>query len=402
MQPPSDIIEVNFIDTFSIDAYSQREDSVRTDRTALYLLGSINDPVFGLSKASFCTQINLPPANVDFGSNVIIDSLVLSLAHKGFYGNDKYINPVTVKVYEIDEDIALQGSYFSNHQVKVKKLLALKKLILRPTDTVVVDGQTYSPHIRIPLDNNLGKEFVEAAALGKLQNNSTFKDYFKGLYVDVEYANIGGVIYYFDLLSSISKVTFYYRTSGDTLSFDFPIDDQSERFNVFKHNYLSASNDLIEQLNLNSPVKTNRLFLQTRAGIKVNFSFPTIKEIEKDYKVIINKAELVFRVDESDFSSSIYPLPSKLALVKLKEDGSYAFMPDQTEAYFDGEYDADRKEYSFVISKYIQNLLLDSEISYGLSLFVAGSSSLADRVVLHGTNSEISKPKLKISFTKIK
>lgn len=67
IQPNSDIIEIfngeviNEIDSLNPPLYSlslstHSEDSLRTDETTSLLLGSINDPIFGLNEGSFLTQ----------------------------------------------------------------------------------------------------------------------------------------------------------------------------------------------------------------------------------------------------------------------------------------------------------------------------------------------------------
>jgi hypothetical protein len=398
VQPVTDQINVKYVDSLQVNAYTLREDSVRSDRTLYYLLGSINDNVFGKSTASFATQLNLPSSNITFPQDATVDSIVLSLVVKGYYGNDKHINPLQIRVYEVDDMLYPDSSYYSMQTLNKKSLIGAKNCIPNLTDSVFVDNSKLPPHVRIPLDNNLAKRFIEDAAGGSLANNATFTEYFKGILVEVIPASIGGSIYYFDILSTASKVTLYYHTAEQSSSFSFLINDKCARFNMYTQDYTTANADFQSQL-ANQGQPSEKLYLQSRAGTKINISFPDIKNIIDPYPVIINKAELVFKVDAGDITSGIYPVPVRLTLVKYKEDGTYAFMADQASASFGGEYNSSKKEFKFNISQHIQSIIKEEAEDYGIALVVSGASTRGDRVVLHGMLSGENKPQLKLTYT---
>lgn len=399
VQPPSDQLNILFTDTFSVEAITMLEDSVRTDKTSYYLLGSLNDPIFGFSEAGFCTQINIPSSSITFPDNITVDSMVLALLPKNYYGNDKYVNPMTIRVYEVADMLSVDSVYYSNDQIQKEGLIGSTTCIPNLKDSVWVNGSKLPPHVRVPLDINLAKRFIEDASYGFLSNNTTFTDYFRGIYVETLPFSSGGTIYYFDLMSTYSNITLYYHTPTDTAEFTFLINEKCARFNLFENDYTSATPDLINQLATPSTGGSDKLYVQSRGGIKVDISFPTIKNLIDPYPVIINKAELIFSIDETDITSSIYPIPAKLTLIQYKEDGSYTFLPDQTDATFGGSYDSSSKEYHFIISRHIQNLLKDGYEDYGITLIISGASTRGDRVVLNGMNHPFKKPRLKISYT---
>ncbi len=95
VQPPNDKLNVFTVDTTAVIAYSQIVDSVKTDETSLTLLGSMVDPVFGSSTASFYTQFRLSQTAFDFGTTPFPDSLVLALDYEDFYGDST--SAMTVK-----------------------------------------------------------------------------------------------------------------------------------------------------------------------------------------------------------------------------------------------------------------------------------------------------------------
>lgn len=401
VQPESDKLNVKFVDTLTINAVSQREDSVRTDKVSLYLLGSINDPVFGFSNCSFTTEINLPSSNVVFPADVKVDSIVLTLYLKSFYGNDKYVNRMKVNVWEVTETLNVDSVRFSNQAVSKGQLLGSKTLIPNVKDSVLIDGVMFPPNIRIKLDNNLGKRFIEAAANGQLANNISFVEYFKGIHVEALPFNQGGMVYYIDLLNGFSRLSLYYNSPNDTGIFNFTIGQKCARFNTFTHDYSIAVSDLKNQMSDSNIVFNQKLYLQTRAGVKVHLNFPTIKNLVDPYPIIINKAELVLPIDETDVSSKSYPVPPRLVLATYNEKGEYAFLPDYSDPRFGGEYNKVKKEYRFNITRYVQDALRDGYVDRGLVIFISGSSARADRLVLSGTASTGRKPQLQISYTVI-
>jgi hypothetical protein len=326
--------------------------------------------------------------------------MILSLVVKGFYGNDKYINPLHIGVYEVEDLLYPDSSYFSFQTVQKKSLIGSKSCFVNIKDSVTVDGSTLPPHIRIPLDKNLAKRFIEDASNGSLANNSIFTDYFRGILVEAIPAGVGGSIYYFDLLSTASKITLYYHTPSQNTSFSFLINDQCARFNMFTHDYFSAHPDFSNQLT-NPGQASEKLYLQTRAGTKINISFPTIKQMNVPYSIVVNKAELVFKIDQLDVTNNIFSVPSKLTLVKYKEDGSYVFIADQSSSTFGGDYDSVNKEFRFNISKHIQSIIKEDAEDFGIALVVSGASTRADRVVLNGMLSNDFKPKLRLTYTLI-
>ena len=87
IQPPGEELKYFVTDTFSVFAYSVREDSVKTDKLGLSLLGSMFDPVFGKTTASIYTELRLTSLQLNFGEGAVIDSIILKMAYVGVYGD---------------------------------------------------------------------------------------------------------------------------------------------------------------------------------------------------------------------------------------------------------------------------------------------------------------------------
>ena len=242
VQPVNDQLNVVFSDTTTIVAYTVAEDSVRTDETIYNLLGSYKDPVFGTSSASFLAQVRLAANGFPFGTTPVNpDSLILSLAYSGYYGDIRV--PQTVNVYEMDNTVYKDSAYYSNLKVSVKpNQIASLYFTPKPYDSVMVDGVKYAPHLRIKCSMNFATQLLQGTSTD-YTDNSTFLKFCKGLYITtvpvtsndshLPYVNNGAIIY-FNLLSSLSKLTLYYHHSSplDTLKCNFIFNEYSARINT--------------------------------------------------------------------------------------------------------------------------------------------------------------------------
>lgn len=394
LQPDQDRIQVLHTDTIAINAYSVLEDSIRTDEPAQILLGSMFDPAFGKTVASFYTQLRLSSNAPDFGTNPVLDSLVLQLAYSGYYGDTTAMQ--TIRVQELVHDIYLDSNYFSNqHIVRDPFDYANKQFYPRPKSPFPLNGDTLQAMIRVRLSDqspDLGNKILNAPA-EFLVSSDMFAEYMKGIFVTVDPVVSDGAISYFDLPSNLSRATLYYHNdSEDSLRYELMISANTVRFNHFEHfNYADASPEFKAQLlQGDTSLGQEKLYLQAMGGLRVYIGFPNLKRLVQTTgkKMIINEARLIFPgyEDEPDFTP-----PGKLALVKrIGDDQKYVIMEDQLdgENYFDGNYKASVNEYHFRITRYVQNLIdLDAdEEDYGLYALIIGASSKADRWIFNGTN----------------
>ncbi|MCD4746408.1 MAG: DUF4270 domain-containing protein [Bacteroidales bacterium] len=390
-------LDVEFDTTVQIISYSKREDSVRTDEISLNLLGSYFDPVFGKNTASIYTQLRLSVNSPDFEEDPILDSIVLTLAYYGYYGDTT--TPQTIKVYEIIESLYIDSTYYSNQSIPNNGIeIASYNFTPTPSDSVMVDTVKYAPHLRINLDPEFGNKILNASE-DELSNNENFIEFIKGIYITAEPVNTTGegAVLYFNLISSLSEVVIYYNDSAE---YQLVINENSARFNNYEHyNYEDATIEFKNQvINEDTTLGKDKIYLQAMGGVKAKIKFPEILDLVSTGDIVINDAKLIIPVIETE---NEYDPPSDLVLLKINEEGKYEFLIDQFEGgdYFGGSYNSSKKEYLFRISRYVQDLLKGNP-DYGLNLSISGSSVKANSLVLYGTNSNISM-KLKIIYTKI-
>ncbi len=403
VQPPDDQLNLEHTDTLSLVTYTVLDDSIRSDETVLALAGQYSDPVFGIHSSSFYTQLRLSSNNADFGANPVADSIVLTLVYKAVYGDTN--TQQTIKVYELNQNIYRDSSYYSNNSFLTGSLLGTKTFVPKPLDSVKVDSVKKAPHLRVKLSPQLAQRFIDVSGSSSLSDNATFLQFFKGLYITMTPSGNPGAILSFDLLNSLSQVTMYYKNNAsDSLKYNFVINENCARINHFNHHrYFNASSYLKSQIKGDTIKGDSVLFIQSMAGLKVKIKYPYLKNLIANGKIAINKAELIIKLDNDDLSETDYAPPPQLVLLE-EQSGKIRFIIDQYEgiSYYGGLYTASKKEYRFNIARHLQQILDGEKENLGLSLVVwtADRPSKANRVVLNG--SKCKDPiRLSISYTKL-
>lgn len=153
------------------------------------ILGIINDPVFGESKASLVVQPQLTETGINLVGNTI-DSIQLELVfdiRQTVDAGDRIISyelnygdiqsEITIDVYRLDEDLTdedYSSNYIPNTGVKVGEYTGRFNLdsIKREIDGEVV---TLSPRMTIDLDDVFGQEILDYEELVFSSNDEFIK-----------------------------------------------------------------------------------------------------------------------------------------------------------------------------------------------------------------------------------
>ena len=381
--PPTDTLSVATNDSATIVAYSVIQDSIRSDETSTNILGSLVDPVFGVTTASFCTQLRLSTEGVDFGINPVLDSVVLMLRYSSIYGDPNSLQ--RVKVFELNENISLDSAYYSNHKIQYYNTL-LADYTFKPnlTDSVSVYATKILPHLRINLNNHtnsFGNKILYAPS-DALLSNTNFIKFIKGLYIESSPVSANGSLISFDMNNALTGMVIFFHNhdaSGnvvDSLNYSLVIDQLCARINTFDHNhYADAIPELKNQvLNHDTSQGKNILFLQGLSGVKVKIRLPFIKDFDKSQKIAINNAILVLKNLETD--TTLAP-PASLTLVQADSAGTISFLLDYNEGttYFGGTYNTSDRSYHFRITRHIQQIIQGKTKNNDLYLMVNDPSS---------------------------
>ncbi|MDQ3192019.1 MAG: DUF4270 domain-containing protein [Bacteroidota bacterium] len=384
VQPPEDRVDALFT-VQDVKTTTVKGDSIRTDQTIYNLAGNLNDPIFGKANASFYSQVRLLTSNVKFDASAIVDSIVLNLKYQSFYGDTT--TPQTFRVYEITQDVAIGNQYYSNSNIAFS-----------PNEIGIIQNFIPNPrssHLSIKLDNALGQRFLDADS-SKFVNNTSFVNFFKGFYVKPDLVPGNGGIISFDLLSAVSKMTMYYRTATDTLSFDFVINENSSRINKFELDYTGTE----VAAALVDPLENQKnVYVQSMGGVRTKVVLPDLATILDDNTIVINNAVLIVPV-KGDYG--IYTPPERLRIVAVDSLGRLLEIPDFLEGstHYGGTFNATTKEYRFNISRHLLFTLRGTP-NYSLLLLPSGAAANANRAVLLGNAADENKMRLQIIYTKL-
>ena len=420
VQPVNDLLNVNYQDTATLITRTVKMDSLRTDEALLQsfttdaLIGTYLDPIFGKNSASLYTQLMLNTDNPGFGSNPMIDSVVLSLVYDSSYCYGKAVRVAqNINIYELSEDMVVGNSYYSNSALSTNTTTDLAnnfKFVPNPTTTVYALGDTLEPQVRIPLDKNFGQSILNIQGTANLANNAAFQSYLKGFYITTENTtglNSGdGNILRFKLADVQTKLTIFYKNDlNDSLFYDFNMGSVA-RFSQFKHQFTNIDANLFAQLSANPPAQNDVVFIQSMAGVKVKIEIPYIMNWNKLGPIGINKSELVIKIDTTTtaYQFNTFVAPSNLMLYGINDDGSDFILPDYNEGsnYFGGIYNSTTQEYIINISRYIQEILSGKIKNNGLHLLALNGAINADRVVIgSGDKGSAYQMKLNITCTKL-
>ena len=266
---------------YGLTTRSEMVNPVQTNNLPSFLLGSYKHPQFGRSNSSFVGQMVPAEYNHDFGDNVVLDSVVLTIPYysrgvetseegdityeiDSVYGN----SPIKISVFKNNfffrsfdpfSDFDTSQSYFSNGSLSLEEIINLgqlegdllfeideftpsaEQINLTALDTL---GNSYvsqrlAPALRFklnnPNDNFWETIFFENEGNQVLTNEPNFKEFFRGLYIKAE-SNSDGSVMLLNFASSNSKLTIHY--TSDNTNVDDTDTGSTDNIETNQHEYV--------------------------------------------------------------------------------------------------------------------------------------------------------------------
>ena len=408
INPESQLISVFQSDTFDIHTFTVLSDSIRTDElNGPSPLGNYIDPIFGNVNSSIYTQIRLEqsydfrPDHGDLDS-IVVDSVILYLTLNGFYGD---INPQTIRVEQLNEEIFKDSSYYSNTSISSNTTDLSLGLTVKsdPMLPGFFAGEPVNKSVlNIPLDPQLfAQPIINESGNTTLNGNDEdgeFLSWFFGLKISASTATNGG-LYYIDMTDSYTRIRLFYRdttgneTEHDTLDFDFNINSNCAFFHHVEHDY---SNTVIEDALNNN--ENNQFFVQSLAGVNGRMFIPGFDSL-RTQNIMVNRAEVILPFEDYAYDEFLAPVSLFLS---RKKDSTDEFLPDLFEGNLGGGYNNTSKNYSFNITRHVNELIADSTLMNDtIKILPSGNGVSANRVILNGMNSiKKNKAKAVITYTK--
>ena len=248
---------------YTLTNRSEKINPVQTNNLPSFLIGSYKHPQYGISSGSFVGQMVPDEYNHDFGDNVVLDSVVLTMpfysrgvdtSEEGdityeidsVYGNSPvkisvFRNNFFLRTFDPFSDFDTSQRYFSNGSLSNSEIIdetqlegellyeienftaSAEQINLTEIDTSgnPFVSQRLAPALRFklnnPNDNFWEANFFENEENPELTNEPNFKDFFRGLYIKVENIGSDGTMMLLNLASSNSKLTIHYTSDNTTI-----------------------------------------------------------------------------------------------------------------------------------------------------------------------------------------
>ncbi|MDR2229280.1 hypothetical protein BAS09_16585 [Elizabethkingia ursingii] len=364
--------------SYDVIAYNiDNKDSIRSDAKNLTnaILGAFDEPVFGMHKAAYVTQLRPSAYGTDFGTNPKVDSVVLQILPSYVtdsvttttttinkvstdqdstktvntyplvkYGRAKIGgNPVKFKLSVAEVSDFLYDNtktYFSNQNVTATNVLGSKNIdgFVRGVKITKVGDNTEllsrDPGIRVSLDKTFFQNKIIAyQGKNELSDAASFIRHFRGLRLSVDESD--GFL--FNLNPNTMSVTMYYSndvtkdnaTTRQANTYTFDLGTSNVHFSQFTFNRPSAYTTAMG--NINKTTGDTKLYLQGAGGNGAEFVIPasTIQALKNVYtqnKAGILTAKIRLYSDANTWKS-VFAKPSTFTV--LQKDMKQ-FMDDQT------------------------------------------------------------------------
>lgn len=411
----NDSIAVGYCDTLTILCHSEVVDTMNTKDLGTVLLGSIVDPVMGRTDASIYTQLHLSSTNQRFGTDVIVDSIILQLGLTGYYGDTTTLQ--TVHVYELADSLSLAENYYQFSEIGTNNIDLANGYQFHPHpktyQTVTGTDTITQPIIRIPLDNSFGT-YLATIDSTAYNTPDDFKKVCYGLKICCEsVAQNGAICYLAPTTNNVTQLQIYYRespTSNKPMRYYFYITSEDAYFNQYQHDYSLGSPEFVQQvIDGNADLGQEQLYLQSTGGVRAVLSFPHLTQLtdtlDPTTHLIINEAKLIFPASVILGDSSVYTPPTSLALLNINDDGSTSLLQDYYEgsSYYGGSYSYTTKSVTFRIGEHLQRVLQGTQDSQGIYVSITGASLNAQRWIINGPNANAdSKLRCEIKYSLVK
>jgi hypothetical protein len=334
--------------------------------------------------ANFCISFSAPsygayPFLPRKDTTHTIDSVVLSLAYTGAYGDTLGNGIQTVNVFEIPysgpnsslrSDTAYKyndpnsdftgGTQVGSKTFTIRTLATDSATVVNPTSTFNVANV-----VRIKLSTSIGIKLAQLStdsAVGGYYNDSVFKTFFNGLAIKA--TNTGNALSYFNLTDTSTKLIVYYKykvNNNDTagiVEYYHTTNGQSNYVNV------QPGSNWASSLNNNA---ADKVYIQSSPS--GSYASIILQGLDTLKNKVIHRAEIIAtRVPSA--SDNIFTTPPQLLLDRYRKgatDSGYLFEKDLLLGS-DGSvgYTAfggtlQNNQYRFNITRYVQGIVTRKE-----------------------------------------
>lgn len=283
---------------------ADRLDSTKFYGSDDYVVGSItNDPLFGTTTANMFFQLKpsfFPYSTRGSKDSVIVDSAVLILSYKGFYGDSSSPVILNLKRISASTPLNIDTLYASNYpeayniQSDVSMANPYTLNFSRVQDSVFNRFEAAKNQIRIPLNKTFTDLFLKTFdSTNAYKSDTTLRQYFPGFALTANSASNNNVLVRISLTDTNTKLALYYKTNSTTTTGARDTIVDYFKFSIYGNGYAN----FIKRNRTGSEVskhigvaKDSLVYVQTSPGTLVKIKIPGLKTFANK---IIHRAELI-------------------------------------------------------------------------------------------------------------
>jgi hypothetical protein len=396
---------------FHITAFTVPDDSLYVENYTSFLLGTVKSNIFGTTTYNLVSRLLFNSASSYLhteGETVEhIDSTVLLISYSGIYPlaqNSDFLQgrTFTLTVYEVDEDIRTSTEQDSAYGIysevayKPAHLYSGSVTLHPPLSTDTTEPQ----NIRLFLDNAVGMQIARALEEVGVDNSAEFSTKFKGLYFAITPAESEdqSVVASFSAEPYGTQIAVYFNGNGEDRISSYYNFALGTHFTQIKKD---RSGSTVESALWDSVAGQQRLYMESVGGSRIRLKIPNLRALSDTSRkpLIINRAALVFKVVDT-FSSGVQP-PSNIYLYEYINSTSIKSIIDNS-FNSGGIYDAAKGEYRVYITRWMQNLLYNKDLTIpelDLSPVVEIRHFMPSQTVLYGTNAGANSVRLEVIYS---
>jgi hypothetical protein len=347
--------EVDNINTFDTTFSVETNNVLLTDTAKLVYddpvaLGNItDDPEFGKTNAAVYFQIDPRVyGTYPFTSkeNLVIDSVVLSLAYIAGYGDTNSVQ--TVRVFEVapaspfndttfysfnEPDFETTGTELGSASFSISSLRDSFPVIRK-------DTQRVGNQLRIRLDNALGERFASYVATnganGAYYNDTVFKSLFRGLALKTDEGTGNGLAFFTLANTEKTRLTIYYKaTKNNTIDTAQVVFSHNLRFIRPQVSSKGGQANIIRRQPAggwaaylsNGLPQDDKLYIQSTPGVG-GYGYISIPALDTLQNKLVHRAELIVTRVPSAFDN-LFEAPRQLFIDKINATNDSAYILDE-------------------------------------------------------------------------
>ncbi|MFC7356384.1 DUF4270 domain-containing protein [Jejudonia soesokkakensis] len=333
-------IENEFTDANTVVSYSRKLTSVESNNLPTYQLGTYTDAVYGKSTINLLSQITLDRIAPDFGENTVVDSVIMYIPFFSqatqttggvTYTLDSIFGQDPIDISLVRSNFLLRDfdptsgfeepqKYYSDQAPLFESFLGetiftIEDFVPRAEGFIENEGEDdeelIPPGIRVELPKEFWEELIiDQEGQSVLLSNNNFKNYFRGIYFNVDGSGANTNLILFNL--DDASITIHYTEDNATVTDQrdektFEMSFDGVNVNVFKNDLTPSVEQELSSQDFTNGEET--LYARGGSGIATivelfgpdedNNGIADELEILREREWLINEANLIFYVDQN-------------------------------------------------------------------------------------------------------